>query len=414
VTTTATARGQSAPSPAVAPPPGNPRFALFDSLRAIAALAILVFHVAAITAALEDPVTGDILAVLGSRGVVLFFVISGFLLYRPFAAAHAAGGQGPQIRRYFRRRVLRIVPAYWAALTLLAIFPGIVGVFSEDWWRFYFFLQLYSAETLGGGIPVAWSLCVEASFYLALPLWAFAIGKILSASGSRSWLKAELAALALLAALGTAMQVAADRQLVSDIVGASLLGQSAWFALGMALAVASVAAGAGHGRSPRAVRLVVEQPGLCWIGSGLAFVGLAILLQPGGLLGIVQALNTPQPVAETLCAVALTGAWAALLVLPAIFGQDAGGLPRRVLAAPPLLWLGLVSYGIFLWHLTIAQLLALPADPAHFSASGLGLLQDIDRAATPILVLLTLAVTSVVAALSYYLIELPFLRRKES
>ena len=332
--TTATARGDTTPSPAVAPPPGNPRFALFDSLRAIAALAILVFHVAAITAALEDPVTGDVLAVLGSRGVVLFFVISGFLLYRPFAAAHAAGGQGPQIRRYFRRRVLRIVPAYWAALTLLAIFPGIVGVFSEDWWRYYFFLQLYSPETLGGGIPVAWSLCVEVSFYLALPLWAFAIGRILSGSGSRSRLRVELAGLALLAALGTAVQVAADRQLVSDIVGASLLGQSVWFALGMALAVASVAAGAGHGRSPRAVRLVVEHPGLCWIGSGLAFIGLAVLLQPGGLLGIVQALNTPQPVAETLCAVALTGAWAALLVLPAIFGQDAGGLPRRVLAAP--------------------------------------------------------------------------------
>ena len=69
--TTATARGDTTPSPAVAPPPGNPRFALFDSLRAIAALAILVFHVAAITAAIEDPVTGDVLAVLGSRGVVL-------------------------------------------------------------------------------------------------------------------------------------------------------------------------------------------------------------------------------------------------------------------------------------------------------------------------------------------------------
>jgi peptidoglycan/LPS O-acetylase OafA/YrhL len=403
---------EPAPSPAVAPPPGNPRFVLFDSLRAIAALAILVFHVAAITGALEDAVTGDLLAVLGSRGVMLFFLISGFLLYRPFVAARAEGRPRPRVRRYFRRRVLRIVPAYWTALTLLAIFPGIVGVFTGDWWRYYFFLQLYSPDTVGGGIPVAWSLSVEVSFYLALPLWAFLVGRLI-APRPRSWMRIELAGLALLAALGIAVQVAADRQLVSDIVGASLLGQCAWFALGMALAVASVAVRPGNAHDAPAVRFVVEHPGLCWIGSAAAFAGLAALLQPGGLLGIVQALNTRQPVTETLGAAALTSAWAVLLVAPAVFGQGAGGLPRRVLAAPPLLWLGLVSYGIFLWHLTIAEFLALPADPLHFSEPGLSLLEDIPRAATPILFVLTLAVTSVVAAASYYLVELPFLRRKE-
>jgi acetyltransferase len=88
------------------------------------------------------------------------------------------------VPRYLRRRVLRIVPAYWVAVAVLGISPGAVGVFDEDWWRYWFFLQLYSAETLGGGIPVAWSLCVEVSFYLLLPLWTLA-GRLGARSCSR-------------------------------------------------------------------------------------------------------------------------------------------------------------------------------------------------------------------------------------
>jgi peptidoglycan/LPS O-acetylase OafA/YrhL len=161
------------------------------------------------------------------------------------------------------------------------------------------------------------------------------------------------------------------------------------------------------------VRFVVQRPGLCWIGALASLAALTALLQPGGLLGILEALNTRQPVPETLVAILLTGAMSALFVLPAVFGDDAGGVPRRILAAAPIAWLGLVSYGLFLWHLPIAQLLALPADPFHFSASGFDLAAKIPFAVTPTLLVLTIAVTSVMAALSYYLLELPFLRRKE-
>ena len=139
---TATAPPDTAPSPAVAPPPGNPRFELFEGLRAVALLAVLVFHVCAISGAINDRVLGDAAAMLGNQGPILFFVISGFLLYRPFVAARAAGVPAPSIARYARRRILRIVPAYWLALTILAIWPGVVGAFSGDWWRYYFVLQL--------------------------------------------------------------------------------------------------------------------------------------------------------------------------------------------------------------------------------------------------------------------------------
>jgi peptidoglycan/LPS O-acetylase OafA/YrhL len=400
-----------APSPAVAPPPGNPRFELFDSLRAIAVLGVVVFHAFAISGALDKPVVGDAAAMLGSQGPILFFVISGFLLYRPFVARRADGDARPSTLRYARRRVLRIVPAYWLALTALALWPGIVGAFSGDWWRYYLFLQVYRQDTLGQGIPVAWTLCVEVSFYLLLPFWAMALARLRLGSGTNAWLRAELAALALLAAGGIAVQVAAARNAISDLLATTFLGECTWLALGMALAVCSVVIERRE-KEPRLVRAIAEHPGVCLLGAGAAFAGLTALVRPGGIVGIVRALATAQPVAKTLGAIALGVALHALLLLPAIFGQHAGGLTRRVLAAAPLAWLGLVSYGIYLWHLTVAQLLGLSSDP-HFSASGLDLVAKVHHLTTLTLFVLTLAVTAVLAAASYYLVELPFLRRKE-
>jgi peptidoglycan/LPS O-acetylase OafA/YrhL len=180
----------------------------------------------------------------------------------------------------------------------------------------------------------------------------------------------------------------------------------------MALAVASVAVARGDGQS-RLVRIVVERPGLCWLGAGAAFVALTALLRPGGLFGIAQALATQQPIAKTLAAIALGAVLHTLLVAPAVFGDHAGGVPRRVLATAPLAWLGLVSYGVYLWHLTVAELLGLPADRGHFRADGLDLVGRIHHLDTPILFVATLAVSTAIAAASYYLVELPFLRLKE-
>jgi peptidoglycan/LPS O-acetylase OafA/YrhL len=84
-----------------------------------------------------------------------------------------------------------------------------------------------------------------------------------------------------------------------------------------------------------------------------------------------------------------------------------------VLAAAPLAWLGLISYGVYLWHITIAELLILPASPHDFSAPGLDLVNRISQGATPLCLVLLLALACAIAALSYRFVELPFLRRKE-
>lgn len=397
-------------SPALTPPPGNPRFPLFDSLRAIAVVAVIGYHVASLTALDTEPVVGNLFGVLGNEGLILFFVISGFLLYRPFVLARVAGRPFPNLARYARRRALRIVPAYWFALTVLAVYPGIVGVFSADWWRYYFFLQLYSPRTFGLGIPVAWTLCVEVSFYLALPLWAALMRR--AHTGERGWLRVELSALAALSLVGIVVQILASRQQVSNLLGASLLGESVWFALGMSLAVASVAQNRGELPAWPA-RLASRRAGLGWIGAAACLAGVAAVLHPGGALNILLTVRTVQPYGRTLGGIGLTALLMALLVAPAVFADTARALPQRVLRAAPVARIGLVSYGVYLWHLTLAELLARPADPGHFSAAGLGWGESIHHLTALILFGLTLGASVAIATVSYRFVELPFLRLKE-
>ena len=96
--------------------PIRPHFPCFEGLRALAAVMIVVHHAAATAGNIRAGVLATPAAVMDS-GVAIFFVISGFLIYRPFAVAHQAGVSTMPTRSFLWRRVLRIVPAYWAALT---------------------------------------------------------------------------------------------------------------------------------------------------------------------------------------------------------------------------------------------------------------------------------------------------------
>ena len=142
-----------------------------DSLRALAALGVLVAHVTIFTRN-DQRLSWGVLPANLDIGVTVFFVLSGFLLYRPFFSSELSAAPAPRVRDYARRRILRIVPAYWLALTVLALYPGVPGIFSSDWWRYYGFLQFYSYHTSIRGLGVAWTLCVEVAFYAVLPIYA--------------------------------------------------------------------------------------------------------------------------------------------------------------------------------------------------------------------------------------------------
>src|SRR3954452_12960796 len=100
-------------------------FPLVDGLRAVAALLVIVHH-AGIYAVLGG--TDSVLRPYVARldvGVAIFFLISGFLLYRPFVRARFRSIGAPRPLAYGWRRFLRIVPAYWVALTVIALWLGL-------------------------------------------------------------------------------------------------------------------------------------------------------------------------------------------------------------------------------------------------------------------------------------------------
>ena len=372
---------------------------------------ILAFHVFELTGRLGFGITGRFAEVAGFQAVIAFFVISGFLLYRPYVAARARAGPVPRTGRYARRRALRILPAYWIALTLLAIYPGLQGVFSGDWWRYYGYLQLYSSRTELQGIPVAWSLCVEVTFYITLPLWAIAIRRLRATRLPRELFYAEVLPLGLLALGGFLVQVLAARRLLSDVFRVSLTGQISWIAIGMMLAVASVAAQQDPNLCPR-LRKLATFPELCWGLAAAAFAGQMALLPTGGVFGLIAGLQFHQSTPVTIAKLALQGVVVTLIVLPAVFAGPRPGLPRRLLAARPIAWIGVISYSFYLWHLSILELLAMHRTPT--GTTGLNLLGHLHTSRTLIIYVLAFTVTALVAAVSYRTVELPFLRRKES
>ena len=359
-------------------------------MRAIAALAIVFTHTAGVSGFNEANVLGGYTARL-NFGVTIFFLLSGFLLYRPFVAARREGRPPIRARDFARRRVLRIVPAFWVALVVLAIFPGLLGFWDGPWWRSFTFTQIYWRDSTVQGISPAWTLCIEVSFYLALPFIAAALARVARRSARR-----ELAALGVLALASIALRTALQYAGGSFVLQNTLLCFFDWFAIGMGLAVVSVATHGREAASP-VLSLIVRRPWVPWALFLVAFtiVAYAFGLPRGFFLVYGNWNYLGEHVGYAVCAL--------LLMLPAVFGDWAGGWPRALLGHRLLAWLGLVSYGVFLYHAPIV--LELHDHGADGWLPGSGYLS---------LTLITLAIAVPCAAASYYLVERPALRFKDA
>ena len=323
--------------------------------------------------------------------VLIFFVLSGFLLYRPFVAARAGGRSVPSVREYARRRVLRIVPAYWVALTVLGVVFALPGVFGSRWWVYYGFLQSLQLH-VDGGLGPAWSLSVEACFYLALPACALLIRYV--GREGHQWIRHELIFLGLASLLASSLQVGAFAGMAPRLPS-SFLFLADVFAVGMALAVLSVAL--DQWRISLAPSLLAGISLISWTASAGAFVlgSLVVVLPEPGTRGVSRY----QPLEHHLLMVGC----AALAVLPAVLDREGRLLPGRVLRARVLTGLGVVSYGLFLWHQPLLNWVA-PILGRHGWIVGNVSLTN---------ALAAFALTLPLAIASYYLVELPFLRRKQ-
>ena len=373
-------------------------FPCFDGLRALAAIMVVLHHASFPTGRISNGYFAGFFTHL-DIGVAVFFLISGFLLYRPFVAAALEGRAAPSVRRFFRRRLLRIYPAYWVALIGIMVFFGLpVPVRgARSYFEYFTLTQTYdSIRRAPGGISQAWTLSVELSFYAFLPLYAWAMRRWYESRSPELRVRFEIAGLVAMYAVSIAFRELVFKLhpgRVHDLGIYWLPANLDYFALGMALAVASAWLATRDASSPWA-EIVGRLSILWWLVALGAFYVVSKRL--GLPLGIARVDGSKSFERQFLY-----GASAFFLLLPAVFGRQDRGFVRRFLRWPPMVYFGLISYGIYLWHQAwIGQAFDWEKKPL-FLASFAAVLTT------------ALAWTLVTASLSWFLVERPLLRVRD-
>lgn len=351
-----------------------------EGLRALAAVAVLLTHAGFLSGAVGRDVLPGFLARM-DIGVAVFFVLSGFLLYLPHARAVTRRHPPPPLRRYALRRAARLVPPW---LVVLAVTPALVPAARSAPVTAWVanLLQLQSLQTAWDlpGLAQLWSLSTEVAFYVALPGVAWAVGRRSRGRAPRTHV---------MALLGVVLLVWAFRVVVAlGFLPAgwawtrTLPATGDWFVVGMLLAVVT---SDDHLRATVG-RVVRSVP---WHLYGLAAIGLWVLTTR---LAGPYDLSIPTAGQSTVKHLGY-GLVAGLLVTPSVLGARTG--VSRLLASRPLTYLGTISYGLFLWHLPVMfwvrELLGLRTFAGGFWAT----------------VLVTLFVSSLLAAASWHFLEAP-------
>jgi peptidoglycan/LPS O-acetylase OafA/YrhL len=333
-----------------------------DGLRACAIVSVMLFH-------------GSVPAFRGGFvGVDVFFVVSGYLIASFIRSGQAAGDF--DISRFYLRRARRILPAMIVA-TAATLAAGWVLLLPDDLkrlggsaaaqvvfsanWRFWRSSDYFAPRVDAIPLLHTWSLSLEEQFYLVFPLILVGLARF-----ARRGLPLLLSAAAVVSFAWCVQTMGRD-----PAAAFYLLPSRAWeLLLGAAAAYAP-----GHASQPSRLGRAVDQT---LSGLGLALIGFAV---------VTYSANTTFP------------GWSAVLPCGgavAVLWSNRGRvtLVGRLLSATPLLWIGLRSYSLYLWHWPILSL----AQYSH-----LGPLSGITIGA-----LLVLAVA--VASLSYWLVEHPIRR----
>ncbi len=317
------------------------RVASLTGVRALAALLVVATHAAYTTGKYTHGYVGLVFSRM-EIGVPIFFVLSGLLLFGPWVRAAVAGATAPSLRRYAQHRVRRIMPAY--AVTVLAAYliyhfhdagpnPG------HSWnglLRNLTLTQIYTDSYLFShlhqGLTQMWSLAVEVAFYLTLPVIAYLLLVVLC---RRRWkpglLLAGLAGLALISPAWMVLVHTVD--FLPDGARLWLPGYLAWFIGGMMLAVLSAVGSQCHWF------LAVPLAVLCYVIAATPIAG--------------EATTSPTGLAQAVVKIVFYAVIATLMVAPLVLGNR--GAYSRLLGSRPMVWLGEISYEIFLVHLIVME-----------------------------------------------------------
>ncbi len=369
------------------------RLEVGDPLRALAALAVFGVHLVggAVEASgyagqLGRDHFASLFGFLGygfdslNSGVAVFFVLSGYLLSRPFLRAFIADQPMPSIPAYLRNRGLRILPAFWVVLCLAFLLYGTRG---DTFWEsvgLAAFITNFKASGMHVLFGQPWSLAVEVRFYLFLPLAALALMGLKRVLGPRlkRWTRIAL----VLALVGVGFEASADYAVNDAPYYDSFAANANLFAAGIILAVLEHVL-------PRRVR------GRAWARrAGVAmFVGGLALTLSSQYFYVNHVL--PTQLVRYLLPLC-TG----LIVAGPLLWQWSGGRAWRALDNGVLRWIGERSYSLFLVHSLVLFGLA-----PHLVAGGY-------KVTLVTLGCVGLACSLLAAAVLYRFVEQPALRRK--
>lgn len=319
------------------------RVSSLTGIRALAALLVVLTHAAYTTGKYPQGYIGLVWS-RAEIGVPIFFVLSGFLLFRPWVKAAATGAPAPSVRRYAWHRVRRIMPAYVVTVLIayLVYHFRTAGPNPGHTWEGLFrnltLTQIYADNYLYSflhqGLTQMWSLAVEAAFYVVLPLLAYVLLVLLCRRRWRPGLL--LTGLVIAAAVSPIWLVIVHHHGTDLPDGARLWLPTylAWFVAGMMLAVLGQLKVRGYSMVCVPLALV------CYFIASTPIAG--------------EPTTSPAKLSEALVKTAFYAVIAALLVAPPALGDR--GLYTRFLSSRPMVFLGEISYEIFLIHLIIMEL----------------------------------------------------------
>lgn len=297
-----------------------------EGMRACAAMGVVLTHVAFQTGT-SSGVIGRLLHRF-DLAVAVFFALSGFLLWRGHAAAARGRRRRPPTGHYLRSRLVRIMPGYLVAVVvILLLLPEANHASSTVWLANLTLTQVYVPLTLTAGLTQMWSLSVEVTFYLALP--------ILALLAYRLPVRARIPVIAAVAVASLGWGLLP----IHTAEGVNFLNwppaYASWFAAGMLLAEWTVSpVGRAHAiaRNPLAI-------------TAIAVVAYLISASPlAGPKDLVPATLFQFVVRTSMGAIV---AWA--LLAPLVL--DRPGTRHRFLGSAVMETLGRWSYGLFIWHL---------------------------------------------------------------
>jgi peptidoglycan/LPS O-acetylase OafA/YrhL len=378
------------------------RLAGADGLRAIACLLVVWHHTAQkLNPEGASPIVQALhfLGMRGEVGVSLFFVLSGCLLSMPFWLSFVQKREFPSIRRYAANRAARIAPAFWLNLILCTILAVTVFDLEFSWQRLVsamFFVNSYNYETffpaeLNGPL---WSIGLEVSCYLLLPIVLFFLIKVArSTTQAIAGLGVTILSLQLLNPLFIQLFMTDNEQKGWEfgMVGGAKLWLPYWnigsffsqFLIGSLAALVIVHLRAKQMPTKRVYDFLFV------ISSSLAVALVISRLTPGAPDAFTQ-----QPYVSPFFALLM----AAALVFASQSVYVAGFLDNRLFA-----WLAKLSFGIYLWHVVVIEVIARQFVPGYGYAG----LTDVGQWVS--LSALVLLVSIAIAAASWKWFEAPIL-----